>query len=81
MPKSVSVRVASRRYLEILQWAALNSESAMGAALKKRLDTGEELDFERLVEMSQQPCEKPLDLEIRIPDIGAYDALLQEVTL
>ena len=72
---------ASRRYLEILQWAALNSESAMGAALKKRLDTGEELDFERLVEMSQQPCEKPLDLEIRIPDIGAYDALLQEVTL
>ncbi len=74
-------KYASRRYLEILEWAALNSESAMGAALKKLLDAGEELDFERLVEMSQQPSEKPPDLEIRIPDIGAYDALLQEVTV
>jgi hypothetical protein len=70
---------ASRRYLEILEWTAVNSESAMESALKKLLDAGEQLDFDKLVQMAQQPSEKPPDLDIPIPDIGAYDALLQEV--
>jgi hypothetical protein len=43
---------ASRRYLKILEWAAMNSESAMEGSLKQLLDAGEELDFDTLVEMS-----------------------------
>src|SRR3990172_859276 len=51
-------RHASRRYLEILEWAALNSEAAMECSLRQLLDAGEELDFDRLVEMSACPVDR-----------------------
>ncbi len=78
---SEDCRHASRRYLEILQWAALNSETAMESSLRQLLDAGEELDFERLVEMSKAPVPEPLDIDIPVPDMAAYDQLLEEVAL
>jgi hypothetical protein len=74
-------RHASRRYLEILEWAAMNSESAMECSLRQLLDAGEELDFNRLVEMSERPVEKPLEINIALPDMEAYDELLAEVAV
>jgi transposase len=72
---------ASRQYLKILEWAAMNSESAMESSLKQLLNAGEELDFDTLVEMSGNPVEEPLNVDIPIPDLFAYDALLEEVTV
>jgi len=74
-------RHASRRYLKILEWAATNSESSMEQSLRELLDAGEELDFDRLVEMSENPVEKPLDIHIPLPNMAAYDALIEEVAL
>ena len=74
-------RHASRRYLKILEWAATNSESAMEQSLGAILDAGEELDFDTLVRMSECPVEKPLDIHIPLPDMQAYDALIEEVAL
>lgn len=70
---------ASRRYLQVLEWAALNSEAAMESSLRKLLDAGEELDFLKLVELSELPVDKPLDIDIALPDMAAYDQLFQEV--
>lgn len=72
---------ASRRYLVILEWAATNSESCMEQSLRELIDVGEDLDFDRLVEMSENPVEKPLDIHIPLPDMAAYDALIGEVAL
>jgi hypothetical protein len=72
---------ASRRYLRILEWAALNSESAMESSLRQVLDAGEELDFLRLVEMSEFPVERPLEINIPLPNMEAYDELLAEVAI
>jgi hypothetical protein len=72
---------ASRRYLAILEWAALNSEAAMETSLCHLLDAGEDLCFERLVALAERPAEKPLEIDIPIPDLVAYDRLLQEVTV
>jgi hypothetical protein len=76
-------RHASRRYLGILEWAALNSEAAMEGSLRQLLDAGEELDFDRLVEMSTTTSRvaEPIDINIPLPDMAAYDALLEEVTV
>jgi len=74
-------RHASRRYLKILEWAATHSESAMEQSLRLLLDAGEDLDFDRLAEMSECPVEKPLDIHIPLPDMQAYDALLEEVAV
>jgi hypothetical protein len=74
-------RHASRRYLKILEWAATNSESAMEGSLRQLLDGGEELEFDRLAEMSECPVETPLDIHIPLPDMQAYDALLEEVAV
>jgi hypothetical protein len=74
-------RHASRRYLKILEWAAMNSESAMEGSLRVLLDGGEELEFSRLVEMSESPIEKPLDIDIPLPDMHEYDALIEEVVV
>lgn len=71
---------ASRRYLEILEWSAGNSEAAMEAALRRLLDAGEDLNLERLVSMAEGPIEEPLEIDIPLPDLFAYDRLLQEVT-
>jgi transposase len=74
-------RHASRRYLEILEWAALNSEAAMEWALRQLLDAGEELDFNRLTDMSDRPVGKPVDINIPLPDMAAYDRLIEEVAV
>jgi len=74
-------RHASRRYLAILEWAAMNSESAMESSLRQLLDLDEELDFDRLIEMSEFPVPKPLDINIPLPDMAAYDELLEEVAV
>ena len=75
-------RRASRRYLAILEWAALNSEAAMECSLRQLLDAEEELDLDRLVEMSTTiPVVDPIDIKIPLPDMAAYDALLEEVTV
>ena len=74
-------RNASRRYLKILEWAALNSESAMESSLRQLLDADEELDLDRLAEMSQRPVAKPLDIDIPVPDMATYDELFEEVAL
>jgi hypothetical protein len=74
-------RHASRRYLEILEWAALNSESAMECSLRQLLDAGEELDLDRLVEISQRPIDEPLDIDIPLPDMATYDELFEEVVV
>jgi hypothetical protein len=73
---------ASRRYLEILEWAAVNSEAAMECSLRQLLDADEELDFDRLVEKSTtNPVAEPIDINIPLPDMATYDALLEEVTV
>jgi transposase len=74
-------RHASRRYLEILEWAATNSESAMEQSLGALLDAGEDLDFDTLARMSECPVEKPLDIHIPLPDMQSYDAMIEEVTV
>ncbi len=74
-------RHASRRYLKILEWAATNSESIMEGSLRQLLDGGDKLEFDRLIEMSECPVEKPLDIDIPLPDMLAYDALLEEVAV
>jgi hypothetical protein len=74
-------RHASRRYLEILEWAALNSESAMEGSLRQVLDQSDELDFDRLVKMSACPVDEPLDIDIPLPDMAAYDELFEGVTV
>lgn len=74
-------RHASRRYLEILEWAAMNSEAAMECSLRQLLDAGEELDIDQLVEMSASPAIEPIDINIPLPDMATYDALLDEVTV
>ena len=70
---------ASRRYLQILEWAGQNSQSGMEEALREQLDRGGELDLDRLVEKAQSPLERSPELEIPLPDLGCYDALLAEV--
>jgi hypothetical protein len=45
------------------------------------LDGGDELEFDRLVELSEFPVEKPVDIHIPLPDMQAYDALLEEVAV
>jgi hypothetical protein len=72
---------AVRRYLEILHWVAQNSESGMEGALRQCLDAGQELDFDRLVEMTADPRPESVDIQIPLPNMAAYDALLREVTL
>jgi hypothetical protein len=72
---------ASRRYLELLEWAAMNSEAAMEAALCELLGAGEELCLERLTAMAERPLEEPLEIAIPIPDLFTYDSLLREVTV
>ena len=72
---------ASRRYLEILEWAALNSEAAMESALRRVLDDGDELDFDWLVELSACPVAEPLEIDIPLPDMAAYDGLFEEATV
>ena len=74
-------RHASQRYLEILEWAALNSEAAMESALRQLLDDGDELDFDRLVQMSECPVAEPIEINIPLPDMAAYDGLFEEVTV
>jgi transposase len=74
-------RHASRRYLKILEWAATNSESSMEQSLRALMDAGDDLDFDRLVRMSECPVEKPLDIHIPLPDMQAYDALIEEVAV
>jgi hypothetical protein len=74
-------RHASRRYLEILEWAAMNSEAAMECSLRQLLDADEELDIDRLIEMSATPIIEPIDINIPLPDMAAYDAFLEEVTV
>ncbi len=71
---------ASRRYLEILDWAAMNSECGMESALRELLNAGEDLSIELLVLLAQNPIEKPFEIEIPDPDLCAYDNLLQEAT-
>lgn len=70
---------ASRRYLQILEWAALNSETAMENSLQQLLDGDEPLDFSVLVKMSETPARKTIPVEIPMPNLNAYDALLEEV--
>ncbi len=72
---------ASRRYLEILEWAAMNSEAAMETALHELIDTDEDLCFEKLVSKAESPVEEALEIDIPAPDLLAYDSLLQEVTV
>jgi len=74
-------RHASRRYLGILEWAAMNSESAMEGSLRQLLDAGKELDFDTLVEISERPVAEPLDIHIPLPDMTTYDELFEEVTV
>jgi hypothetical protein len=74
-------RNASRRYLEILEWAALNSESAMESSLRQLLDAGEELDLDRLAEMFQRPVAEPLEIDIPVPDMATYDELFEEAAV
>jgi hypothetical protein len=70
---------ASRRYLEILQWAAEHSESAMEQALGEFLGEGQKLELTALVQKAESPLERPVELDIPLPDLGQYDALLLEV--
>jgi len=75
LQKEDAVR-ASRRYLEILEWAAMNSESSMERALRELLDAGAELDFQRLRQMSERPVESPpLEISIPLPDMRAKNPL------
>ncbi len=70
-------RRAGRRYLEILHWAALNSEAGMEAALREQLDQGQDLDYDELVARAKSPLEKGPELEIAAPSLGVYDELLE----
>jgi Mu transposase, C-terminal domain len=71
---------ASRRYLEMLAWAADHSESALETALRERLAAGQPLDLAVLVERAQQPPSPPFwQVEVRPPTLDVYDRLLEEV--
>ncbi len=70
---------ASRRYLQILEWAAGNGEAAMEAVLRSRLDAGEALDFQELAAAAAEPPGQPIEIGIPLPDLAAYDQLLEEV--
>jgi hypothetical protein len=72
---------SSRRYLKILEWAAMNSETAMEGSLRQLLDEGEELNLDTLIGMSANPVDEPLDIDIPLPDMMAYDELLREVAV
>ena len=72
---------ASRRYLKILEWSAMNSESAMEGSLKQLLDAGEDLDLDTLIRLSESPIEEPTDIHIPLPDMVLYDVLLEEVAV
>jgi hypothetical protein len=72
---------ASRRYLKILEWSAMNSESAMEGSLKQLLDTGEDLDLDTLIQLSESPTDEPMDIHIPLPDMFLYDILLKEGAL
>jgi ABC-type multidrug transport system ATPase subunit len=56
-------------------------ELAAECSLRQLLDVGEELDMDRLIEMSASPLIEPVDINIPLPDMAAYDALLEEVTV
>jgi hypothetical protein len=70
---------ASRRYLQILEWAAGNGEAAMETALRRRLDAGEVLDFDELIATAVEAPVKCIDIGIPLPDLTVYDRLLEEV--
>jgi len=69
-----------RRYLKILEWAAMNSEAGMESALRELLNAGEDLRIEQLILMAQNPIEESFEIELPDPDLFAYDSLLQEAT-
>lgn len=69
----------TRCYLKILEWTAMNSEAAMEAALRQSLENGEDLIFEKLVSMTECPAAEPPTIHIPLPNLFAYDHLLQEV--
>jgi transposase len=70
---------ASRRYLQILHWAAEHSESAMEQALREFLGEGRPLELAALVQQAESPLPRPVEVDIPPPDLGRYDALLGEV--
>jgi hypothetical protein len=59
----------------------MNSEAAMETALRQLLEAGQDLLLERLVLMAERPIQEPLQIDIPVPDLYAYDSLLQEVSL
>lgn len=70
---------ASRRYVQILQWAAENSESGIEEALRARLETGEDLNFGQLAAEAVSPVSNPIEIDIAVPNLSVYDQLLEEV--
>jgi hypothetical protein len=53
----------------------------MESSLRQLLDAGEELDLDRLVEMSHRPVAEPLEIDIPVPDMATYDELFEEVAV
>jgi hypothetical protein len=51
----------------------------MEQALRQRLEEAEPLDFDGLVVQAQSPPQRSPELDIPLPDLSRYDALLAEV--
>lgn len=72
-----SDKVAVRKYLEILQLAAHQSQDAVQDALRHQITSGQSIDVDSIRQMADEAFEiKPVtDVEVEPPDLNDYDCL------
>jgi transposase len=73
-----SNKVAARKYLEILQLAAQESQDAVQDALRHQITSGESIDVDLIRQMVLEAIEiKPVtDIDVATPDLNELDELL-----
>jgi len=71
-------KVAVRKYLEILQLAARQSQDAVQDALRHQITSGQSIDVELIRQMVSEAIEiKPVtDIEVEPPNLNEFDELL-----
>jgi hypothetical protein len=73
-----SGKAAVRKYLEILQLAARESQDAVQDALRQQIQSGQAIDVELIRQMVSEAIEiKPVtDIEVEPPNLNDFDELL-----
>lgn len=73
-----SEKVAVRKYLEILQLAARESQDAVQNALRYQIQSGQAIDVDQIRLMVSEAIEiKPVtDIDVKAPSLNDYDELL-----